>query len=228
MSKVMIIGAGGVGGVVAHKCAPQSPTFSRRSCWPAAPSPSARPLPRDQGALRPDYRDRARSTPTTSPQTGRADQASTSPTLVINVALPYQDLPHHGRLPARPASTTSTPPTTSRATSPSSSTSGSGPTRSASRRPGCMALLGSGFDPGRHQRLTAPTRRSTCSTRSTTIDIVDCNAGSHGKAFATNFNPEINIREVTAARPLLGERRVEGDRPAQRCRGSSTSRASGR
>ena len=30
-----------------------------------------------------------------------------------------------------------------------------------------------------------------------TLDIVDCNAGNHGKAFATNFNPEINIREIT-------------------------------
>ena len=44
---------------------------------------------------------------------------------------------------------------------------------------------------------SVPMRRSIISTRSTTVDIVDCNAGDHGHPFATNFNPEINIREIT-------------------------------
>jgi saccharopine dehydrogenase (NAD+, L-lysine-forming) len=41
-----------------------------------------------------------------------------------------------------------------------------------------------------------------------TLDILDCNGGDHGQAFATNFNPEINIREVTAARAPLGKWRL--------------------
>ncbi len=51
-----------------------------------------------------------------------------------------------------------------------------------------------------------------------TIDILDCNAGSHGKAFATNFNPEINIREVTPAGPVLGKAPLDRD-PADHRRG---------
>ena len=68
-----------------------------------------------------------------------------------------------------------------------------------------MALLGCGFDPGVTNIFCAYAQKHL-STRSTTIDIVDCNAGNHGKAFATNFNPEINIREVTQRGKLLGER----------------------
>ena len=59
------------------------------------------------------------------------------------------------------------------------------------------------------------------------MDIVDCNAGNHGKAFATNFNPEINIREVTApGRYWENGEWVETSRCG--CPASSTSRASGR
>ena len=43
------------------------------------------------------------------------------------------------------------------------------------------------------------------------LDIVDCNAGDHGQAFATNFNPEINIREITQDGKILGKRRVESN-----------------
>ena len=44
-----------------------------------------------------------------------------------------------------------------------------------------------------------------------TLDILDCNGGDHGQPFATNFNPEINIREVTASGAPLGEWRMGGD-----------------
>src|SRR5690606_24626942 len=60
-----------------------------------------------------------------------------------------------------------------------------------------MALLGSGFDPGMTNVFCAYAQKHLLDEIHY-IDIVDCNAGSHGKAFATNFNPEINIREVTA------------------------------
>ena len=62
---------------------------------------------------------------------------------------------------------------------------------------GIMALLGSGFDPGVTNVFCAWARKKHFDTIET-IDIIDANAGDHGQPFATNFNPEINIREVTA------------------------------
>lgn len=62
---------------------------------------------------------------------------------------------------------------------------------------GLMALLGSGFDPGATNVYSAYHAKHHFDEMHY-MDIVDCNNGSHGKAFATNFNPEINIREITA------------------------------
>ncbi|MEO1488686.1 MAG: saccharopine dehydrogenase family protein, partial [Pseudomonadota bacterium] len=62
---------------------------------------------------------------------------------------------------------------------------------------GLMALLGSGFDPGVTSVFTMWLKKHKLKTIRT-LDILDCNGGDHGQAFATNFNPEINIREVTA------------------------------
>jgi saccharopine dehydrogenase (NAD+, L-lysine-forming) len=62
---------------------------------------------------------------------------------------------------------------------------------------GIMALLGSGFDPGMTNVYTAYAKKHYFE-RMDTVDIIDCNAGDHGYSFATNFNPEINIREVSA------------------------------
>ena len=61
---------------------------------------------------------------------------------------------------------------------------------------GIMAILGCGFDPGQSNIYCAYAQEFLFDEIET-IDIVDCNDGSHGKAFATNFNPEINLREVT-------------------------------
>src|SRR5690606_1363721 len=62
---------------------------------------------------------------------------------------------------------------------------------------GITALLGSGFDPGVTGVFTAYALKHHFDVIEY-IDILDCNAGDHGYPFATNFNPEINIREVTA------------------------------
>ncbi|MAI50327.1 MAG: saccharopine dehydrogenase [Rhodobiaceae bacterium] len=62
---------------------------------------------------------------------------------------------------------------------------------------GLMALLGSGFDPGVTNVFTAYIQKHLVANMRT-LDILDCNGGDHGQTFATNFNPEINIREVTA------------------------------
>jgi saccharopine dehydrogenase (NAD+, L-lysine forming) len=62
---------------------------------------------------------------------------------------------------------------------------------------GIMALLGSGFDPGVTSVFTMWLKKHKLKTIRQ-LDILDCNGGDHGQHFATNFNPEINIREVTA------------------------------
>ena len=95
----------------------------------------------------------------------------------------------------RRARTTLTPQTTSRRTRPISNIAGNGRTRRGSQK-GIMALLGSGFDPGVTNVFTAYAQKHLFDEIDY-LDILDCNAGSHGHAFATNFNPEINIREVT-------------------------------
>jgi saccharopine dehydrogenase (NAD+, L-lysine-forming) len=61
---------------------------------------------------------------------------------------------------------------------------------------GIMAVLGCGFDPGVSGIYTAYAAKHHFDEIHY-LDIVDCNGGDHGKAFATNFNPEINIREIT-------------------------------
>lgn len=64
------------------------------------------------------------------------------------------------------------------------------------RKKGLMALLGSGFDPGVTNVYAAYAQKHLFDEINY-LDIMDCNAGTHGHPFATNFNPEINIREVT-------------------------------
>ena len=59
-----------------------------------------------------------------------------------------------------------------------------------------MAVLGSGFDPGVTNVFCAYAQKHLFDEIHV-LDILDCNAGDHGQAFATNFNPEINIREIT-------------------------------
>ena len=76
---------------------------------------------------------------------------------------------------------------------------------------GITALLGSGFDPGVTGVFSAYAVKHYFDEIET-IDILDCNAGDHGYPFATNFNPEINIREVTGKRKLLGKRKA-GSKP---------------
>ena len=65
------------------------------------------------------------------------------------------------------------------------------------KKAGLTALLGTGFDPGVTSVFAAYAKKHYFDTIDT-IDILDCNGGDHGYAFATNFNPEINLREVSA------------------------------
>ncbi len=163
MSKVLIVGAGGVGSVVTHKCAQMPDVFEHIVLASRTLAPLREDPRRGARAARGARSTSPRSTPTTSrPTVALIERERARPVDQRRAALPGPAA--HGRVPARPASTTSTPPTTSRPTWPSSSTSGSGPTASASRTPGRMALLGSGFDPGVTNvfcalRAEAPVRR---------------------------------------------------------------------
>ena len=75
-------------------------------------------------------------------------------------------------------------------------TNGNGITMIGLKKKNIMALLGSGFDPG-VTNVFIKYASDQLFDEITNIDIIDCNAGDHGHPFATNFNPEINIREIT-------------------------------
>ena len=70
---------------------------------------------------------------------------------------------------------------------------------------GITAVLGCGFDPGQTNIYCAYAQKNLFDEIHE-IDIVDCNAGDHGKAFATNFNPEINLRDDT--KPVSSRKRL--------------------
>jgi saccharopine dehydrogenase (NAD+, L-lysine-forming) len=190
MAKVIIVGAGGVGQVVAHKCAQVPDVFSEivlasrneAKCRHIA-SQIARPIATAQV----DADNVAEMT---------ALIRREKPDLVINVALPYQDLPIMDACLETGVDYLDTanyePPDEARF---EYKWQWAYQERFASS--GIMGLLGSGFDPGVTNVFTAWLHKHEFDVIDE-LDIIDCNAGEHGQAFATNFNPEINIREVTA------------------------------
>ncbi|HEX2686629.1 MAG TPA: saccharopine dehydrogenase family protein, partial [Kofleriaceae bacterium] len=118
------------------------------------------------------------------------------PKLVINVALPYQDLHIMDACLAAGVDYLDTanyePPDVAKF-----EYSWQWAYQDRFAKAGRMALLGSGFDPGMTNVFCAYVQNHLLDEVHY-VDIVDCNGGSHGKAFATNFNPEINLREITA------------------------------
>ncbi|HON56119.1 MAG TPA: saccharopine dehydrogenase family protein, partial [bacterium] len=118
------------------------------------------------------------------------------PDIVINVALPYQDLPIMDACLATGADYLDTanyePPDTAKF-----EYKWQWAYRDKFKKKGIMALLGCGFDPGVTNIFCAYAQKKYFDEIHY-IDIIDANAGDHGYPFATNFNPEINIREVTA------------------------------
>lgn len=117
------------------------------------------------------------------------------PDLVINMALPYQDLPIMEACLATGVHYMDTANYEPREEA-KFSYSWQWPYHDRYAAKGIMAVLGCGFDPGVTNVFCAYAQEALFDEIHT-IDIVDCNAGEHGKAFATNFNPEINLREVT-------------------------------
>jgi len=120
---------------------------------------------------------------------------SFGPKLVINVALPYQDLPIMDACLEAGVHYMDTANYEPKDVA-KFEYSWQWAYKERFEQAGLMALLGCGFDPGATQVFTAYANKHHFD-RMDYLDIVDCNAGNHGKAFATNFNPEINIREIT-------------------------------
>lgn len=190
VSKVLIIGAGGVGQVVAHKCA-QVPEVFTEICLAsrtlAKCDKIAAGLPRPIRTEQVDADD--------VPQlVGLMHRFK--PQLVINVALPYQDLHIMGACLQTGIDYLDTanyePPDEARFCY-----KWQWDYDERFKERGIMGLLGSGFDPGVTNVFCAWARKHHFDEIHE-LDIIDCNAGEHDLPFATNFNPEINIREVTA------------------------------
>lgn len=199
MSRVLIIGAGGVGRVVAHKCAQLPDVFSdiclasrtQSKCDQIA---SELKCPIQTAALNAD-------------EVGQTVNLIKRfrPDLVINVALPYQDLAIMDACLEADVDYLDTanyePPDEARF-----EYKWQWAYQEKFKKAGRMALLGSGFDPGVTNVFCAYAQKHLFDEIEQ-VDILDCNAGDHGYPFATNFNPEINIREVTS----IGRYWEEGD-----------------
>ncbi|MCB1842435.1 MAG: saccharopine dehydrogenase family protein [Halioglobus sp.] len=190
MSKVLIIGAGGVGGVVTHKCAQLPEVFSEIVLASRTESRCRKIAQQIERPIRTAQVD-ADNVPELVALL-RAEQ----PALVINVALPYQDLtimdaclevgvPYLDTANYEPPDTAKFEYHWQWAY------------HDRFRDAGLTAILGSGFDPGATNVFTAYVAKHYFDDIHY-LDIIDVNGGNHGYPFATNFNPEINIREVTA------------------------------
>ena len=198
MACVLQIGAGGVGGVVAHKMAmnrvENGGVFSRiilasrtlSKCQAIADSIRAKGF----GEIEIDEVD------ADSVESVVALIEKYRPKLVVNVALPYQDL----AIMEACLRTKTHYLDTANYEHPDNAhfeykEQWAYDTRF--KQAGIFALLGSGFDPGVTNVFCAYAQKHYFDEIHS-IDILDCNAGDHGYAFATNFNPEINLREVSS------------------------------
>jgi saccharopine dehydrogenase (NAD+, L-lysine-forming) len=191
MSKVLIIGAGGVGRVVAHKCAQAADVFTEitlASRTLAKCDAIAAEIQRPIRTAQVDADD--------VPQLVELIRAE-RPRLVLNVALPYQDLTIMDACLETGVDYLDTANYEPRDTA-RFEYSWQWAYHDRFRDKGLMALLGSGFDPGVTNVFTARAAKHHLDEVQE-LEIIDANAGDHGQPFATNFNPEINIREVTAA-----------------------------
>lgn len=194
MSKVLIIGAGGVGRVVAYKCAQHPEIFSEIML-----------ASRTKSRCDEIVHDAMRDTGHKKMQTAAVDAEnvpelvqlirSFGPELVIHVALPYQDLTIMDACLETGVHYLDTANYEPKEEA-KFEYSWQWAYQDRFREKGLLAVLGCGFDPGVTSIFTAHAAKHHFDEMHY-LDIVDCNAGDHGKAFATNFNPEINIREVT-------------------------------
>jgi saccharopine dehydrogenase (NAD+, L-lysine-forming) len=191
--RIMIIGAGSVATVAAHKCAQVTQVFREIMV-------ASRTLSKCE-AIKNDIKARYGR----DIETARVDADNVSelaaligrfrPDVVLNLALPYQDLHVMDACLTMGVHYIDTanyePPDEAHF-----EYSWQWAYQERFKKKGIMAVLGSGFDPGVTNIFTAYAAKHIFDEIHY-LDILDCNAGQHGLAFATNFNPEINIREVT-------------------------------
>ena len=194
MAKILIIGAGGVGRVVTYKCAQHPEVFSEIML-------ASRTLSKCNEILQDVKRDTGHS----KLSSARVDAEdvpelvalirSFEPEMVLHVALPYQDLTIMDACLETGVHYLDTANYEPKEEA-KFEYSWQWAYQDRFKEKGLMALLGCGFDPGVTGVFTAYANKHHFDEMHY-LDIVDCNAGDHGKAFATNFNPEINIREIT-------------------------------
>ena len=192
--KTLIIGAGGVGNVVAFKCAMNADTFGEITLASRTVSKC--------DAIAENVKDRTGiQIQTTSVDADSVPQlialiTNLEADIVINVALPYQDLTIMDACTQTGVDYLDTAnyehPDTAKFEYKEQWARDD-----AFQAANIMGLLGSGFDPGVTNVFCAYAQKHYFDEIHT-IDILDCNAGDHGYPFATNFNPEINLREVSA------------------------------
>jgi saccharopine dehydrogenase (NAD+, L-lysine-forming) len=187
--RVLIIGAGAAGSVAAKKCAMNRGVF-REICL------ASRTVAKCEAVRR------QCATPIDISQVDADDSVQVEalirrvqPDIVINLALPYHDLPIMDACLAAGVHYLDTANYEPRDEAKFSYT-WQWAYHERYRQRGILAVLGCGFDPGVISVYCAYAQKHLFDEIHE-IDIVDCNAGDHGQAFATNFNPEINIREVT-------------------------------
>ena len=194
MSNILIIGAGGVSQVATVKCAMNSDVFINITLASRTKSKC--------DAIAKFIKDRLGVQINTA-QIDADDTAAvvelikqTKADLLLNVALPYQDLTLmdacvKAGIPYIDTANYEHPDTAKFEYKLQWAKDGD------FKNAGTMALLGSGFDPGVTNVFCAYAQQNLFDEIHE-IDILDCNAGDHGYPFATNFNPEINLREVSA------------------------------
>ncbi len=193
MGKALIIGAGGVAGVVVHKCCQNSEVFEEICIASRTQSKC--------DALKEQVKNYKTKVSTAQVNADNTDEVIDlinrfKPDIVINVALPYQDLTIMDACLATKVDYVDTanyePLDTAKF-----EYKWQWEYRERFKQAGITALLGSGFDPGVTGVFSAYAQKHHFDEIHS-IDILDANAGDHGYPFATNFNPEINIREITA------------------------------
>jgi saccharopine dehydrogenase (NAD+, L-lysine forming) len=190
MGKVLIIGAGGVGQVVTHKCAQVPEVFSEIMLASRTKSKC--------DAIADGLNRKIKTVQVDADNVGELVSLINSykPEFVINVALPYQDLTIMEACLQTGVNYLDTanyePLDTAKF-----EYSWQWKLQDRFSTAGLTALLGSGFDPGVTNVFTAYLAKSDFDEIHE-LDIIDVNGGDHGHPFATNFNPEINIREITA------------------------------
>ena len=193
MGKALIIGAGGVASVAVHKCCQNSDVFEEICIASRTKSKC--------DALKEKLDGGKTKITTAKVDADNVDELvalikKENPDVVLNLALPYQDLTIMDACLATKTNYVDTanyePVDTAKF-----EYKWQWAYRERFEKAGITALLGSGFDPGVTGVFSAYAQKHYFDEIET-LDILDCNAGDHGYPFATNFNPEINIREVTA------------------------------